>query len=274
MATDVRQATVMMQNVAQPGQRRQGETDPPDNGNFHGRILLAVDNENSQRTLSWLLDKMGLQVSHAENGAAAVRHASNTPPDVILIDMQIAELTGEEVVRQIRANGYTRPIIVIKLNDSNDDRRQCLEAGCDDVMSMPVTHGRLYRMLAKYLGCQGASQIDVEPLPSSLCEEGPLFADIVSQFVTRLPEMIRSIETSYQGNAWEKFRELVHNLKGMGGGFGYPQLTEQAMEIEKLMGAGEDAAIVRKIEELHRLTQRIQAGLPLFNSVPDDGVEA
>lgn len=102
-------------------------------------------------------------------------------------------------------------------------------------------------------------QGEVEPLYSALADE-PEFVEVVAQFVDKLPEIIVTIDETYGAGEWEKFRVVVHNLKGMGGGFGFPQLSKQAIEVEKLLNAGEYAAIEPIILVLHRLAQRIQAG--------------
>ncbi len=236
-----------------------------------GKVLLAEDNENNQRLLSLYLNKMGLQVAPAENGAVAVMQALNNPFDLILMDMQMPVLSGVDAVRRLRANGYRQTIIALTANATNEDRRLCLDAGCQDFLTKPVTRERLYQMLAKYLGSETTTSLSttedkLEPLFSTLSEQEPEFSEIVNQFVTKLPEQIASIDAAFYANDWKKFRETVHNLKGMGGGFGFPQLTKDAAEIEKLLQQQDYAAITPIISELKLLLQRIQAGMPQGSS--------
>jgi CheY-like chemotaxis protein/HPt (histidine-containing phosphotransfer) domain-containing protein len=228
-----------------------------------GQVLLAEDNENSQRLLSLYLTKLGVQVTHAENGAAAVTLASNRSFDLVVMAMQMPVLSGIDAVRQLREGGYAQPIIALTANATAEDRRQCLEAGCNDFLTKPVTRDSLYRAVAQYLtpAAPTASE-QLEALHSVLCEEGPEFADIVRQFIVKLPDAIDTIEMTYNAKDWQAFREAVHNLKGMGGGFGFPQLTEHSAEIENLLSQKAYPAIAPVIAELKQLTRRIQAGLP------------
>lgn len=105
-------------------------------------------------------------------------------------------------------------------------------------------------------------QPNANPLYSSLMEQAPEFGEILHQFVNKLPELIFTIETAYRSQDWQELMKVTHNLKGMGGGFGYPQLTEQAVEIERYLIQGEYLQIDQAIVALQNLSERIQAGLP------------
>jgi|GEM_PF-2496919 len=251
-----------IQSPEQLGERERDEPDMPAVAKLHGRVLLAEDNENNQRLLTLYLTKMGAQVTQAENGAVAVMHALNNNFDLILMDMQMPVLSGIDAIRQLRGSGYKQPIIALTANATNEDRRQCLDAGCNNFLTKPVTRERLYQMLAQYLIPVAQTHADIEPLHSILFEQEPEFAEIVGQFISKLPDLIAMIESAYRAQDWQKFREVVHNLKGMGGGFGFPQLTEHAAEIEALLNQGDYPPIEPHIEILQTLSTRIQAGLP------------
>jgi HPt (histidine-containing phosphotransfer) domain-containing protein len=60
---------------------------------------------------------------------------------------------------------------------------------------------------------------------------------------------------------WDKLKKEVHNLKGMGGNFGYPQLSELAERLERQLAAGNYPAIESMLLELEGLVRRISAGL-------------
>lgn len=229
---------------------------------LQGQVLLVEDDENNQRLLSLFLTKMGLRVSHAENEAIAVKRAAEEQFDLILMDMQMPVLPSVEAVQRIRDNDQWEPIIALSANTSSEDRRLCIEAGCNDFLAMPLTRDSLYRVLAQYLELREPAQTGIEPLYSELSAQGPEFVDIVHQFVAKLPEQIDAINHAYHASDWDSLHRLVHNLKGTGGGFGFPSLTEQAAEIEKLLTAQDYVGIEAVIGLLRCLLQRIQAGLP------------
>jgi signal transduction histidine kinase/DNA-binding NarL/FixJ family response regulator len=223
-----------------------------------GEILLAEDNENNQRLLALYLNKMGARLTIAENGEEALNRAKNKNFDLILMDMQMPVLSGIDAVRQLRDIGYTQPIVALTANATKEDRQQCLEAGCNDFLTKPVTRDRLFRMVAQYLSPATES---TGAIYSSLLDQEPELDDIISKFVDKLPDIIADIRAAGKANDWQKLQELIHNLKGMGGGFGFPQLSEQAAIIEKQIRQNNINAVAQSIEELTVLSRHIRAGV-------------
>src|SRR3954467_655918 len=105
------------------------------------RVLLAEDNLVNRKLVSRLLQKRGHHLHAVENGRAAVDtiFSTATPFDVVLMDLQMPEMSGFEATQEIRARergGLTHvPIVALTAHAMAGDRERCLAAGMDDYLS-------------------------------------------------------------------------------------------------------------------------------------------
>ncbi len=72
-----------------------------------------------------------------------------------------------------------------------------------------------------------------KPIGSELIREDATFADIVMQFVDSLSDRLNKMEDAVRAADFETLRVAAHQLKGSGGGYGYPILTERAADLER-----------------------------------------
>lgn len=103
------------------------------------RILLVEDNRVNQIVASGLLQKMGHEVDHAENGERALAALALKPYDLVLMDCQMPVMDGYEATRRIRQNPQWSqlPVIAVTANVMSGDREECLAAGMDDYITKP-----------------------------------------------------------------------------------------------------------------------------------------
>src|SRR5688572_1946170 len=85
------------------------------------------------------------------DGEEALRKIENVNPDLSLMDIQLAGgLTGLDVVKQLRADGFDRPIIAVTAYAMVGDKERCIEAGCDDYLPKPIPVTRLVELFQHY----------------------------------------------------------------------------------------------------------------------------
>jgi CheY-like chemotaxis protein len=114
------------------------------------RILLAEDNLVNQRVAMTMLGKMGHRITLATNGVEALEQWRQGDFDLILMDVQMPEMTGLEAAIQIRreeAIGAHVPIVAMTASAMSEERDRCLAAGMDDFISKPVSYKVIEEMI-------------------------------------------------------------------------------------------------------------------------------
>jgi len=100
------------------------------------RILLVDDEAPIQRTLAPLLRSRGYDVEVAATGAAALKAATDHPPDLIVLDLGLPDVEGTEVCRRVRM-AAAMPIIILSARGSEADKVAALDLGADDYVTKP-----------------------------------------------------------------------------------------------------------------------------------------
>jgi len=116
-------------------------------------ILLVEDSKTQAEVTREFLEKNGYAVVMADTGSGAIKIVKSQPIDVILLDLVLPDISGNEVCRWLRLNSDTRgiPIIMLTVKDSLEDKVAGLEAGADDYLPKPYNevelNARIYAAL-------------------------------------------------------------------------------------------------------------------------------
>jgi len=106
----------------------------------HAHILIVDDNPINLELAGDLLEMDGFQVTLLEHGAAAVAEASNSQPELILMDLRMPGMSGLEAQQALRSCEATRdiPVVVVTASVMAGDRERLLSEGFDGFMQKPI----------------------------------------------------------------------------------------------------------------------------------------
>ena len=130
-------------------------TDPPRPG--AKRILIVEDNELNMKLLNDVLEAYGYEVIQAREGGAALTLAKVYRPDLILMDLQLPDISGLDAVRRLKAAEETRgiPVIAVTAFAMAGDERNTLESGCDGYVAKRIMLGPFLQIVESFIGTAG-----------------------------------------------------------------------------------------------------------------------
>ncbi|MFH1731790.1 MAG: response regulator, partial [Planctomycetota bacterium] len=242
------------------------------------RVLLAEDGPDNRRLIRAVLRKAGAAVRVAENGRLAAEAALAEPFDVILMDMQMPEMDGYDASTLLRKKSYTGPIVALTAHALAEDRQRCLDAGCTDYLPKPINRAKLIAAVAHHAGVESradASEPAAPPTPAAPGEDGddvvrsefaddPDLTDVIGLFVSGLAGHVESMRNALNARRFDELRREAHQLKGAGGSYGYPDLTDAARVLE-MTARNRDAASGRvALDRLAALCKAVVRGRAVF----------
>ncbi len=117
------------------------------------KILLVEDSKGQADLIKNFLEKNGYEVTWVDSGKAAIKASKSRPIDIILLDLVLPDINGNEICRWLKKNEDTRgiPIIMLTVKDAINDKVAGLEAGADDFLPKPYNeielNARIYASL-------------------------------------------------------------------------------------------------------------------------------
>ncbi|MEN7548082.1 PAS domain S-box protein [Rapidithrix thailandica] len=119
---------------------------------FHSKVLIVDDFPINQKLIKTYLKQYDLQLHVAENGVEAVKKASQVIPDIILMDLLMPEMNGEEALEVLRAQEITQTIPVIAFTASTSvNNPEKMLSKFDGILRKPTTRAELLRQLTRFL---------------------------------------------------------------------------------------------------------------------------
>ncbi|MBA6257839.1 MULTISPECIES: hybrid sensor histidine kinase/response regulator [unclassified Colwellia] len=219
-----------------------------------GNILLAEDWPDNQELIRLYVERTGAKVTLVENGQLAVEVALSNDFDMVLMDVQMPEVDGIEATKILRATGFSKPIIALTANISNNDIELYLKSGFSGHLKKPIEIQTFYQTLANILP---TASIDLEPSVAKNIKQVEQQQVLINTFIEGLPTILAEIQQMAEEKNWLKLQNLLHNLKGLGGSFGFPEVSQQADILYQSLLTKKYSLIIIQLDTLQQITTKI-----------------
>ncbi|NHQ94045.1 PAS domain S-box protein [Janthinobacterium lividum] len=232
------------------------------------RILLVEDNHLNQELARDLLEKAGVIVQLAENGAQALDMLeTDASYDLVLMDCQMPVMDGYEATRRIRCMPKFAhlPVVAMTANAMAGDREKVLEVGMQDHIPKPLRVNEMYATLAKWLKPRNASEqkrarhtintsaieapvklpgVDINAGMQTAARDARLYRKLLGMFVEDHSDFARQFAQARTSRLQEDVVRLAHTLKGTSGNIGAFGVRAEAERLESLCVQDADQASI------------------------------
>ena len=186
-------------------------------------LLIIEDELQIRRLLEITLSAKGYKIIQSVNGKAGLVDAATHHPSLILLDLGLPDIDGQEILKKLR-EWFFKPIVILSVRDSEDDIIKALDNGANDYLTKPFRTGEL---LARIRAAIRAGETKED---ASVLEFGKLSIDMVSRIARKNTEILKLTATEFSLLsllARNRGRVLTHQyiLKEVWG-FGYLEQTQ------------------------------------------------
>jgi PAS domain S-box-containing protein len=243
-------------------------TEPVLKSSRPSRVLLAEDNPVNQRLAVRLMEKWGHSVAVAGNGRKALEMWEKEPIDLILMDVQMPEMSGLEATVAIREREKSRsgrtPIIAMTAHAMEGDREKCLAAGMDQYVTKPIDQKRLFEVVEAFciarpysespIMNQSNQELSFDPGVALKRVDGDrdLLKEVATLFFEDTPRLMTEVRHAIQRGDGKALERSAHTLKGSVSNFGARTASEAAFSLEQMGRNGDFAKASEVFLQLER----------------------
>jgi CheY-like chemotaxis protein len=118
------------------------------------KALIIEDNENNMKLISFILEKSGFETVKAEDGQTGLKLASEENPDFIILDIQLPDMNGMEVLAELRKTEKFKSIPVIAMTSfaGETDRKGMINGGCNGYIEKPIDPATVLDEIKQIIG--------------------------------------------------------------------------------------------------------------------------
>ncbi len=249
-------------------------------------VLVADDNELNRRVISSMLNGLNARIVEARDGQEALDKLAAQHIDIALLDVQMPELSGIDVMRAAaeRFGLNATPLIALTADTTDECHSRCLAAGAAAVLHKPVSMRPLYRALHRAVTnahpaqeqlptCNPPSRHPSGEIDYALLQElaqsaqhPDYLASLATCFKTEGGQLLEELRSALRAEDLDNSRALLHRLKGMSGTIGANPIATLCHDKLAIPDIQLRASATALTEQLFRLHQETAEALEHFLS--------
>lgn len=216
---------------------------------FRGKVLIAEDNLTNQLLIEEYMSMYGLECMIVDNGQKAVNAALSQTFDLILMDINMPILSGNDAMKKLHEESLKTPIVALTANAMLGDKEHFLNEGFDGYLSKPIVQSELESILSHYLTSSAKScsltensndaisdctyvMLNLPLLKTKLPFPEPVIQKLLSSFLENSEKSLERLKGAIEEGDSEKIRQAAHALKGILGNLHVESMHLHAQRME------------------------------------------
>jgi CheY-like chemotaxis protein len=225
------------------------------------KILLVEDNVMNQRVAKYTIEKWGAKVTIADSGFKALEFLATEKFDLVLMDIQMPEMSGLQATYKIRKDlKLLTPIVAMTASVMQGERENCMKAGMNDYISKPFNpmelNQKIYNIIHQKQHIKQKRITNIDYLRAAVGNDWSAVKEILDLYLSKSPILLENIATCIAEGNYGDVIPHVHNLKNSVGVLGADQLFHLLDTIE--FGLNNDKPTVEMqamIEQMNALVK-------------------
>jgi CheY-like chemotaxis protein len=202
-----------------------------------------------------MFSEFNIKSEVAENGLQAVEKIKNADFDLVLMDIEMPEMSGYEAAQHIRKELKSNvPIIAMSAHAMSEEKERSKQQGMNDYISKPLKAELLFEKMLQAITTNSALKntpaplVNLDPLRASIHGRDDLLLEMLDLFLTGIPDDLDTIYHAIGQQAFDTIRRRSHRMKSTILAVGIAPLTAILAEMEAL---AETSSSIERIEELY-----------------------
>ena len=224
---------------------------PPSQAELGRDVLVIEDHAVNRMVARGYLERLGCHVEDAETGAAGIAAAAARRFDLVLVDLDLPDMHGEEVAARIGAAPDAPRLVALTAHLIEDSAQNRARLGVERILTKPISPRALAEVLSA--AAPAEAQSDAAPVLASLQGDisdlgAATTGQIVQAFLQDLPGALETIRTAPP----ERQRKAAHRLKGAASNFRLDDLCALLARIETAEGGADDRLLAQALAAAER----------------------